>query len=86
MAKVKTTLLVEEDLMRRVRVKAARTGRTQSDVLEEALREGLDPFERIRAKSGLGEAEAERLATAAVRESRKARGQSQPGRVSKKSH
>ena len=34
--------------MREVRVRAARTGRTQSDVLEAALREGLGEIDRIR--------------------------------------
>ena len=70
MARVKTTLMVDEELMRRVRVKAARTGRTHSDILEEALREGLDPFERIRLKAGLSEKEAEAVAEAALREVR----------------
>ncbi len=40
MARVKTTVSVDEELMRHVRVRAARTGQTQSEVLDEALREG----------------------------------------------
>ncbi|MGI8425927.1 MAG: ribbon-helix-helix protein, CopG family [Actinomycetota bacterium] len=73
MARFKTTLLVEEDLLRRVRVKAARMGRSQSDVLEEALRQGLDPLERIRAKASLEEKPAAQAAGEALEEVRKAR-------------
>lgn len=55
MAKAKTTLSIDEDLMRQVRVRAARTGRRQSEILEAALREGLGILDRIRAKSNLSE-------------------------------
>ncbi len=70
MARVKTTLSVDEELMRHVRVRAARTGRTQSDVLEEALREGLGVVHRIRAKNEADEEEALALASDAVHEVR----------------
>ncbi len=73
MARVKTTLMVDEELMRRVRVKAARTGKTHSDILEEALRQGLDPFERVRMKVRLAEADALAVAGAALEETRKDR-------------
>lgn len=62
MGKVKTTLSVDEALMRRVRVRAARLGRRDGDVLEEALKEGLGIIERIRAKARLSEDEAIGLA------------------------
>ena len=62
MARVKTTLSVDESLMRRIRVRAARTGRRDGEVLEEALREGLGVIERIRAKAGLSEDDALALA------------------------
>lgn len=71
MAKLKTTLSIDEDLMRQVRIRAARSGRTQSEFLEAALREGLGVIERIRAKAGLSEDEALRLASEVVHEVRK---------------
>lgn len=73
MARVKTTLSIDEGLMRQVRVRAARTGRRDSDVLESALREGLGIIDRIRAKSMLGEDEAHELASRVLHETRAAR-------------
>jgi plasmid stability protein len=70
MAKAKITLSIDEDLLRRVRVRAARTGRTRSDVLEEALRQGLDVIERIRASARLPEERALDLASEVVHEIR----------------
>jgi len=70
MAKVKTTLSIDEGLIRQVRVRAARLGRRDSEVLEAALREGLGIIERIRAKAGLGEEEAHDLAHRVVHEGR----------------
>lgn len=49
--------------MREVRVRAARTGRRDSDVLETALREGLGIIDRIRSKAMLPEEEAHDLAS-----------------------
>lgn len=71
MAKVKTTLSLDSDLMRQVRVRAARTGRTQSGVLEEALREGLGVIDRLRSQNPTGEDEALALASEAVHEVRR---------------
>lgn len=70
MAKVKTTLSLDSDLMRQVRVRAARTGRTQSGVLEEALREGLGVIDRMRSQNQADEEEALALASAAVHDLR----------------
>jgi plasmid stability protein len=70
MAKVKTTLSLDSDLMRQVRVRAARTGRTQSGVLEDALREGLGVIDRLRSQNQAGEEEALALASDAVHEVR----------------
>jgi len=70
MARTKTTLSIDEQLMRRVRVRAARTGRRDADVLEEALREGLGVIDRIRAKTNLDEEVADRLANELVHEQR----------------
>jgi hypothetical protein len=56
-----------------LRVKAARTGRRDSDVIEEALRRdlGLDLLERVWANADLGEDEAMRLAVEAQHEARR---------------
>lgn len=59
---MKTTLSLDERLMRIVRVRAARLGRSESDVLEEALREGLGVVDRMRTKAALEEQEALELA------------------------
>ena len=73
MARHKTTLSIDEDLMRQVRVRAARTNRSQSAVLEEALREGLGVIERIRTKAGLSEEAALDLASGVVHQVRRLR-------------
>jgi plasmid stability protein len=70
MARVKTTLKIDDRLMRAVRIRAARSGRSQSDVLEEALKEGLGVVERIRGKAALEEEEAVRLASRVVHDVR----------------
>ncbi|MGH2750093.1 MAG: ribbon-helix-helix protein, CopG family [Actinomycetota bacterium] len=75
MAKVKTTLSLDEALMRQVRVRAARTGTSQSEVLERALREGLGIIDRVRAKANLDEEEAVRLASEVIHEPRPGRDQ-----------
>ena len=66
----KTTVMLDADLMREIRVRAARSGRSQSEVLEMALREGLGAIEEIRAKTGLSEEEALDLASEVVHEIR----------------
>ena len=72
MPKQRTTVTLDERVLRAVRVKAARTGRRDSDVIEEALRRdlGLELLEQIWAKANLGEAEA---LTLAVEEQHRAR-------------
>lgn len=52
MAKARTTLTVDEELLRAVRIKAARTGKRDSEVIEESLRRdlGLDELERLWAR------------------------------------
>jgi hypothetical protein len=64
MARRKTTVYVEEELLRNARVAAARTGKRDSDILEEALRSylGVDVLERVWAKSDLDESQALELA------------------------
>ena len=52
MSKARTTLTVDEEVLRAVRIKAARTGKRDSEVIEESLRRdlGLDALEEIWAK------------------------------------
>jgi hypothetical protein len=42
MSKARTTLTVDEDVLRAVRIRAARTGKRDSQVIEESLRRDLD--------------------------------------------
>ena len=70
MAKVRTTVSLDETLMRRVRVRAARSGTTESEMLERSLREGLGILDRLRAEANLEEEEAVRLASEIVHEVR----------------
>lgn len=60
----KTTVYLDPDLLRAAKVWAARTGRKDYEVLEEALRLylGLDVIENVWARSDLAEDEALSLA------------------------
>jgi hypothetical protein len=64
MAKTRTTLTIDEDVLRAAKVHAARTGRADGEVIEEALRRllGHDLLERMWAKNALSEDEAMELA------------------------
>ncbi|MGH7722536.1 MAG: ribbon-helix-helix protein, CopG family [Candidatus Dormibacteria bacterium] len=64
MAKMRTTLTIDQEVLRAVKVRAARTGRGDSEVIEQALRRdlGLDLLERLWAKHDPGEDEAMALA------------------------
>jgi plasmid stability protein len=74
MPKSRTTVTLDEQVLRAVRVRAARTGRRDSEVIEEALRRdlGLDLLERIWATADLEEDEAVQLAVEVQHESRRA--------------
>lgn len=74
MAKARTTITVDERVLRAVRVKAARSGRRDSDVIEEALRRdlGLDLLERVWESADLDEDEALRVAVEAQHQGRRA--------------
>jgi hypothetical protein len=67
MTKVRTTLTVDEEVLRAVKVRAARTGRGDSEVIEAALRSelGLDLLRRSWDRNRLSEQEAETLAVEA---------------------
>jgi gamma-glutamyl:cysteine ligase YbdK (ATP-grasp superfamily) len=49
MSKTRTTLTIDEDVFRAVKIKAARTGKRDSEIIEESLRRdlGLDDLEDI---------------------------------------
>ncbi len=65
----KVTLYVDEDVLRAARVRAARTDRRDSDIVEDALRSylGFDVVERSWARSDLDEDEAMRIAVEETR-------------------
>ena len=72
MSKVRTTLTVDRRVLRAVKVRAARTGKGDSEVIEEALRRqlGFDLFERVWERSDLSAEEADELAREAQHETR----------------
>ena len=74
MPKARTTVTLDERVLRAVRIKAARSGRRDSDVIEEALRRdlGLDLLERAWERADLCEDEALRAAVEAQHEARRA--------------
>jgi hypothetical protein len=65
--KVRTTLTVDEEVMRAVKIAAARAGKGDSQVIEEALRRdlGLDLLSRLWARNQLSEEDAMALAVEA---------------------
>ena len=67
MTKVRTTLTIDGDVLRAIKVRAARSGRGDSEVIEEALRRdlGLDLLEHLWSRNELGEHEAQALAVEA---------------------
>lgn len=70
--KRKTTLYADEDLLRAMRVRAAREDKADYQVFEEAMRSylGLDVLDRIWSRDPLPEDEAMALANEGVRASR----------------
>ena len=73
MAKVRTTLTVDEDVLRAVKVRGARTGKGDSEVIEEALRRelGFDLLGRLWQTSDLSEEQALALAVEAQHKTRR---------------
>jgi hypothetical protein len=72
MAKVRTTLTVDEDVLRAVKIVAARAGKGDSQVIEEALRRdlGLDLLERLWSRNRMSEEDAMALAIEAQQAAR----------------
>ena len=73
MAKVRTTLTIDQDVLRAVKIRAARLGKGDSDVIEEALRRdlGLDLLDRLWTTADLDEADALGLALEAQNHARR---------------
>jgi hypothetical protein len=72
--RVRTTLTIDEDVLRAVKVRAARSGKGDSQVIEEALRRdlGLDLLEGLWQRNELTDTEATKLAVEAQHETRHA--------------
>ena len=75
MPKVRTTLTIDEEVLRAVKVRGARTGKRDSVVIEEAVRRdlGFDLLERLWQRDDMGEDEALALAVEAQHETRRRR-------------
>jgi hypothetical protein len=72
MTKVRTTLSIDPEVLRAVRVRAARLGKGDSAVIEEALRRdlGLDLLDRLWAVNDIDEDEAIAIAVEAQHRTR----------------
>jgi Ribbon-helix-helix protein, copG family len=72
MARVRTTLTVDEEVLRAVKVRGARTGKGDSAVIEDALRRelGFDLLERLWQREDPGEEKALALAVEAQHKTR----------------
>ncbi|HEV8687675.1 MAG TPA: hypothetical protein VGQ84_10405 [Gaiellaceae bacterium] len=75
MARTKATVYLDPEVLRATRIRAARTGKRDSDVVEEALREylGIGVVDRIRSRFDLQEKEAMRIANEEVHAMRRDR-------------
>lgn len=72
MARTKTTIYLDPELLRAAKVAAARLGKKDYEVFEDALRAylGVDVLERVWRKAKLGEEEALAFAYKELRASR----------------
>ncbi len=75
MAKVRTTLTIDDQVLRAVKLRAAHTGKGESQVIEDALRRdlGLELLDQLWARADLPEEEAVELALEAQHETRRRR-------------
>jgi hypothetical protein len=75
MAKVRTTLTIDEEVLRAVKVRGARTGKGDSEVIEEALRRelGFDFLDRLWSRGDVGEESALAIAVEAQHKTRRRR-------------
>jgi hypothetical protein len=74
MAKVRTTLTIDEDVLRAVKVQAARSGMGDSEAIEQSVRRdlGLDLLARMWSKANMEPEAAMELAVAEQRATRRA--------------
>ena len=72
MSKTRTTLTIDEEVLRAVKLRAARSGKRESEVIEEAVRRhlGLDLLDRLWARNDMPEDEAMELAVRAQHSTR----------------
>ena len=73
MPKTRTTVSLDVEVLRAVKIRAARTGKGDSEVIEEALRHqlGLDLLERLWSRNDMGEDDALDLAVEAQHTTRR---------------
>ncbi|HEX9645693.1 MAG TPA: ribbon-helix-helix protein, CopG family [Acidimicrobiia bacterium] len=73
MKKTRTTLTIDEEVLRAVKIRAARSGKGESEVIEEAVRRdlGLDLVDRLWTRNTMSESEAMDLAVEAQRAARR---------------
>jgi metal-responsive CopG/Arc/MetJ family transcriptional regulator len=73
--KVRTTLTLDESVLRALKVRAARTGKGDSEFIEDALRRelGFELLERLWQRNDMSEEEAMALAVEAQHETRRSR-------------
>jgi metal-responsive CopG/Arc/MetJ family transcriptional regulator len=73
MAKTRTTLTIDDEVLRAVKVRAARTGKGESEVIEEAVRKdlGLDLLDRLWGRNDMAEEDATQLALEAQGQARR---------------
>lgn len=74
MSRTRTTLSIDDQVLRAARIAAARSGQRDSDLVEDALRAylGLAVVDRVRRRSDLDPDEAARLADEELHASRSA--------------
>ena len=72
MAKVRTTLTIDDEVLRAVKHRAARGGQRESQVIEDALRRdlGVDLLDELWSRADLSEKTASKLAIEAQHETR----------------
>ncbi len=72
MVKVRTTVTLDDEVLRAVKIRAARLGRGDSEVIEASLRRdlGLDLLDRLWAKNDLPDDDATTLAVEAQHKTR----------------
>ena len=72
-AKVRTTVTLDDSVLRAVKIRAARLGRGDSEVIEESLRRdlGLDLLARLWAKNDFSDDDATALALEAQHRTRR---------------